>query len=89
MRRHTIASELPRTCTKDYNIPGTDVVLEKGTFVLIPSAAIHNDSDYYPNPLEFNPENFNEANKSSKKDSAFFPFGEGPRLCIGMTYFST
>ena len=46
--------------TKDYMIPGRDVVLEKGMTTVIPILAIHHDPKYYPEPESFDPERFNE-----------------------------
>lgn len=58
-------------------------MLEPGTRVFIPSHAIHNDSDIYPDPDKFDPERFNTENKSNRPSMAFLAFGEGPRICIG------
>ncbi|CAG9763022.1 unnamed protein product [Ceutorhynchus assimilis] len=87
LRLHNTATETPRKCTKTYQIPGTDVKIEEGIFVLIPNWGLHTDPDYYPNPLEFDPENFSESSKASRHPNALFlPFGEGTRQCIGMRF---
>lgn len=77
---------LNRICTKDYNIPGTEITVESGTPVLIPAMALHKDPKYYPNPEEFIPERFNATNRSGKTflDQPYLPFGDGPRICIGI-----
>ncbi|XP_076273990.1 cytochrome P450 6a2-like [Rhynchophorus ferrugineus] len=77
---------IPRVCSKDYRIPGTDLVIEKGTRLQIPVWGLHMDPDYYPNPEVFNPENFNEENKAKRHEFTFLPFGEGPRMCIGLRF---
>jgi len=46
--------------------------------------SIHNDPKYYPNPKTFDPQRFNAEEKSKRPSGTFFPFGEGPRQCIGM-----
>ncbi|ERL89378.1 cytochrome P450 6A1-like [Dendroctonus ponderosae] len=86
LRIHTSVTEVRRMCTTDYQVPGTNVTIQKGTFVLIPIWALHNDPDYYENPKEFNPENFGEEKKADRKNAPFFPFGEGIRSCIGMRF---
>jgi len=48
--------------------------------------SIHNDPKYYPNPEIFDPERFTVDEKSKRKHITFFPFGEGPRHCIGMLF---
>ncbi|KAL1505267.1 hypothetical protein ABEB36_004868 [Hypothenemus hampei] len=85
-RLHSVATEIPRQCTQDYKIPETNMVIEKGTLLFIPSWAIHTDPDYYPNPNQFDPERFNEENKRNRPDMTFLPFSEGPRICIGSRF---
>ncbi|KAJ8913649.1 hypothetical protein NQ315_007366 [Exocentrus adspersus] len=72
-----------RIAGEDYKLPGKDVVIEKGTRVVIPIQAIHMDQEVYPNPTEFDPERFSEENKAKRHQYAHIPFGEGPRICIG------
>lgn len=87
MRKYPPIPTLNRECVKDYRIPGTDVIIEKGTSILIPVFGLHHDEDYYTNSQQFNPERFNEKNKGKIPSHAYLPFGEGPRNCIGMFYF--
>ncbi|KAJ8977034.1 hypothetical protein NQ317_017708 [Molorchus minor] len=86
LRAHPPFPGLPRVCNKDYPVPGTNVVIESGTRVHIPVYGIHTDPDYYPKPEVFDPEGFNEENKSKRPGFTFLPFGEGPRLCIGARF---
>lgn len=75
---------VPRLCNKNYEIPGTDIIIEKGLKVLVPIHAIHHDPQYYPDPWKFDPERFRDNNKKLRDSCTFLPFGEGPRICIGM-----
>ncbi|XP_074025901.1 probable cytochrome P450 6a23 [Leptinotarsa decemlineata] len=86
LRKHSALAVLQRVCTKPYTIPGTDIVLEKGTAVNIPVLGIHRDPEYYPEPDKFDPERFNEENKARRHPFAYMPFGEGPRICIGARF---
>lgn len=70
-----------RKCEEDYKVPNTDVIIKKGTMVVIPVLGIHYDEEFFPNPDKFLPERFNE--EKEKNCYAFIPFGEGPRMCIG------
>lgn len=72
-----------RKSLQDYNIPNTDVVLEKGTNVFIATYAIHHDEEFYPNPEKFDPERFSEEGKQGRRPFTYLPFGDGPRNCIG------
>jgi cytochrome P450 family 6 len=60
LQKYPPVPTLNRDCTKDYKIPGTDVVLEKGMPTFIPVYALHHDPKYYPEPERFDPERFNE-----------------------------
>ncbi|XP_030754993.1 probable cytochrome P450 6a14 [Sitophilus oryzae] len=86
LRKYPPVPVIPRLCTKDYHVPDTDVVIKKGTNVRIPVWGIQTDPEYFPNPDKFNPENFNAENKTKIHEMAFIPFGEGPRMCIGLRF---
>nr|CAD7401805.1 unnamed protein product [Timema poppensis] len=86
LRKYPILPFLDRMTLRDYKIPGTNIVLEKGTSVFIPLLGFHNDPKYFPNPNEFNPERFTLENRKSIPNYAYMPFGEGPRKCIGMRF---
>jgi len=86
LRRYPSLPILNRTCIKNYQIPGTDKVIEKGTQVFIPAMALHWDEKYFEDPEKFIPDRFNEENSAGKNliNRPYLPFGEGPRNCIGM-----
>lgn len=78
-----------RKATKDYDVPGESLTIKKGQNIIIPMYSIHNDPEYYPDPATFDPERFTAEEKSKRPNGTFFPFGEGPRLCIGKLWFAT
>lgn len=80
---HASLPFLIRTCNENYKLPSTDVTIEKGTMVLIPIIGIHYDSEHFPQPQAFNPDNFSKQAKESRKHYTYMPFGEGPRNCLG------
>lgn len=86
LRKYPTVPVLNRICTEDYVIPGTNTTLKKGTDVIIPVLGIHQDKDYYVDPEKFDPERFQEANKAQLPSCAHLPFGEGPRICIGLRF---
>ncbi|XP_046668194.1 probable cytochrome P450 6a14 [Homalodisca vitripennis] len=86
LRMYASLPFLTRVCTERYQFPGTDLVIEKGVRVNIPTYAIHHDPDIYPDPYKFDPDRFSEENSKDRHHYAFLPFGEGPRICIGMRF---
>jgi cytochrome P450 family 6 len=77
---------LDRKATANYNIPGTDIIIDKDTPVFIPILALHNDPRYFPSPEKFDSERFSKTNVNNIENFAYMPFGEGPRNCIGMLF---
>lgn len=69
---------------KDYKVPDSDLVIEKGTTVMISTMGLHMDEKYYPDPEKFDPDRFTEEEKATRPNYTYLPFGDGPRLCIGM-----
>lgn len=86
IRKYPTLPILNRLVTTDYKIPDTDIILKKGTKVFIPSKGLHHDPEYYPNPEKYDPERFSEENKAKRHPFTFLPFGEGPRVCIGLRF---
>nr|AGI03845.1 cytochrome P450 6BQ9 [Tribolium castaneum] len=86
LRKYPPLPIIPRVCNKDYTIPNTSTKLSRGTSVAIPVLAIHTDPEYYPNPEKFDPEHFSEENIKSRPGFTWLPFGDGPRICIGMRF---
>ena len=77
---------LPRLCTKTWKVPDSDLIIPVGTTVISPVLALQNDPEYWENPEEFIPERFSEENKGNIKSGTYFPFGQGPRICLGMSF---
>lgn len=70
---------------KDYKIPDTNVTIEKGTSLIIPTSGLHYDETFYPDPQKFDPTRFSSENIAGKSivDMPYFAFGDGSRACIG------
>ncbi|KAK4878620.1 hypothetical protein RN001_011126 [Aquatica leii] len=86
MRKYPPVPILNRVCTADYAVPNTNLVLKEGTPLAISVLGIHYDSEYFPEPEKFDPERFAPKNKENLRPFSYMPFGEGPRLCIGLRF---
>ncbi|XP_043475349.1 cytochrome P450 6k1-like [Leptopilina heterotoma] len=84
LRMYPILPVLDRKAMNNYQIPGTNIIIEKGTPVFIPLLGMHYDPQYFSKPELFDPERFSEENRKSRTNYVYMPFGEGPRNCIGM-----
>lgn len=76
---------LDRVCNTPYKLKAGDKTynLEAGDVIWFPVLGIHRDPKYYTDPEKFDPERFNEENKTKINPAAYLPFGAGPRNCIG------
>jgi len=86
LRLHTPVGGLNRCCTKDTTIPNYPHPIRKNDLINIPVIGIHMDERYYPNPEQFNPENFSKEARQARSPYTFIGFGQGPRGCIGMRF---
>lgn len=81
---------MSKVCTESIeleNYDGRPVLIEAGTAIHIPIHAIQNDCDLFPNPHVFDPDRFDGNDvKLLRDEGKFFPFGNGPRLCLGMRF---
>lgn len=53
---------------------------------MVPIYGYHRDPNYFPDPLKFDPERFNEENRGNIDPDTYLPFGIGPRNCIGSRF---
>lgn len=86
LRMYPPAANLIRRTTKTYTVPGTNVTLPKDTLVIIPSYAIHRNPEHYPDPDCFNPNRFTTDEIKKRDQCLYLPFGEGPRICVGIRF---
>jgi cytochrome P450 len=63
----------------DYQIPA-------GSVVLVSPHLMHRNSNYFPDPEKFEPERWTTEFKAHLPRFAYFPFGGGPRQCIGESF---
>lgn len=75
---------LGRMPTEDTEIGGKRI--KKGTVVFISAYLTHRDPRWWEDADSFIPERFSGDYESTLPKYAYFPFGGGPRVCIGVTF---
>ena len=86
-RRISSLGVMRKKCTEEVQLEGSDGLsyrVKPGTRILIPIQSLHADPEYWPDPQVFDPDRFSEERKHNIKKMTFIPFGEGPRMCVGM-----
>jgi cytochrome P450 len=77
---YTIGREALHDCQiGGYQVP-------EGTTLLMSQWIVHRDGRFFDAPLEFRPERWGEDKIKELPRFAYFPFGGGPRQCIGNTF---
>jgi cytochrome P450 len=81
MRLFPPASILKRVATRNCEIAGYPV--HKGTSILLPIFVVHRDPRFFGDPDAFQPTRWIDGLQNRLPRFAYFPFGGGPRQCIG------
>ncbi|CAD7079486.1 unnamed protein product [Hermetia illucens] len=86
LRKYPPVVFLSRRAARDYKIPNTKAVIEKGIDTMIPVYCIHHDPEIYPNPEIFDPDRFTPEQIRNRHPMSFLGFGDGPRNCVGLRF---
>jgi len=76
-----------RQTTKDIEIGGYNV--PRGSLISLSSFVTQRDERWFVEPERFEPERFVGDRAESIPNGAYFPFGAGPRVCIGQSFAMT
>ena len=60
--------------------------IPKGTNILMSQWIVHRDPRWFDDPLNFHPDRWTSDLTQRLPKYAYFPFGGGPRLCIGNSF---
>jgi cytochrome P450 len=84
MRLYPAAWVIGREAIESLEIGG--MVVSKGDTILMSQYAMHRNPQYFTNPDQFYPERFDHDFLKKIPAYAYFPFGGGPRVCIGNNF---
>jgi cytochrome P450 len=86
LRRYPPAAAIFRETDEAVELGGYRVPAD--TFVVLPQFHVHTDERWWDAPLEFDPSRWDDVADppGDRPEYAYFPFGGGPRHCIGMRF---
>lgn len=84
MRLYPPVYTLFREAATDVKIGGYRI--PAGSGLMLPQWVVHRSPRWYDNPDQFNPDRFNSERVADRPRFSFFPFGGGPRHCIGKQF---
>lgn len=86
LRLYPAVSALTRLTNEETMLGDTSI--PAGTAINVPVVVIHHDHNVWGDDAnEFKPERFSEGvSKATKGHMSYFPFGWGPRICIGQHF---
>jgi cytochrome P450 len=65
------------------DVPLGEYTIPKGSVAIVSQFVTHHDARFWPDPQRFDPMRFTPEAKAARPKFAYFPFGGGPRICIG------
>lgn len=83
MRLYPPAYYIDRESIADDDIDGFQI--PKNTMLLLAIYELHRDGRFWDQPENYMPERFDPSNKKDFSDY-YFPFGAGPRMCVGNNF---
>jgi cytochrome P450 len=84
MRLYPPAWVISRRAAENVEVGG--YTLPAGSNIVVSPWVTHRDERFFPNPNEFRPERWSAGQENALPKFAYFPFGGGPRMCIGNNF---
>ncbi|KAJ3650713.1 hypothetical protein Zmor_016795 [Zophobas morio] len=77
---------MARDVQEDLPLDGEDITLPKGSIVMLGVLHLHRSTEYWPDPLKFDPDRFSPERSTNRHPFTYIPFSAGPMNCIGQKY---
>lgn len=84
MRLYPPVTDVSREATRDCEIGGYGI--PKGCTLIASQWVMHRHPRYFNEPEVFNPERWTDDLEKRLPRGVYFPFGDGPRICIGKSF---
>jgi cytochrome P450 len=84
MRLYPPAWSVARAVIKDFDLGGYRI--PGGANVVMSQWIMHRDARFFPEPDKFDPDRWSYEDSQKLPKFAYFPFGGGPRQCIGSSF---
>jgi cytochrome P450 len=81
MRLYPPAWAISRLVTEDHF--AADYRIPAGSIVMMSPYVMHRNPKYFPEPERFDPQRWTPEARETRPKFSYFPFGGGPRVCIG------
>ena len=81
LRLYPPAWVITRRALADAVLGGYHIVT--GSTLIMSPYLLHRNAEHWPDPDQFLPDRFLDANVDQRRSSSYLPFGAGPRQCVG------
>jgi cytochrome P450 len=84
MRLYPPAWAVARTAIHEFELAGYRI--PSGANIVMSPWVMHRDARFFPDPLKFDPDRWSTKGCRDLARFTYFPFGAGPRQCIGASF---
>ncbi len=84
MRLYPPAYVVGRQSIEAYEVCGYSIPV--GSTILMSQYVMHRNPRYFPDPERFDPQRWTPEAEAQRPKFSYFPFGGGPRVCIGESF---
>jgi cytochrome P450 len=81
LRLYPTAAMIFRRALEDHAVG--EYLIPKGSIIILSQYVMHRDPRFYPDPHVFDPHRWAPEARAGRPRYCYFPFGSGPRVCIG------